>query len=169
MARTTDRRPGGFTLLELILMLVLISTVLALAAPSLRGFVRSRETANAAARILALTQYARSQAISEARPYRLHVDGSSNLCWLASQWCGTYVELGREMGRPFALPPGAVVRLTDASGQASPLSWVQFYPDGRTDAAIIEITGAPGEVFRVACESATERFRILAPGESGKP
>jgi Tfp pilus assembly protein FimT len=53
------------TLLELILVMVILSTVLAMAAPSLRGFFASRRTQDTAAQILALTQLARSQAICE--------------------------------------------------------------------------------------------------------
>lgn len=55
---------GAFTLLELIAVLVLISTVLAAAAPSLRGFVRGRRTAEAAAKVLSLTHLGRSRAVS---------------------------------------------------------------------------------------------------------
>ena len=53
---------AGMTLLELILVMLILSTVLAMAAPSLRGFFTSRRIDDAAAQILALTQFARSQA-----------------------------------------------------------------------------------------------------------
>ncbi|MBM4024858.1 MAG: prepilin-type N-terminal cleavage/methylation domain-containing protein, partial [Planctomycetes bacterium] len=72
--KTSSRQPGagrGMTLLELILVLIILSTVLALAAPSLRGFFASRRIDGAAAQILALTQWARSQAVSEGIVYRL--------------------------------------------------------------------------------------------------
>jgi len=61
------RRQPGFTLLELIIVLVLISLVLALAAPSLRRFIRSRETSETASHLLALTHLARSQAAALAQ------------------------------------------------------------------------------------------------------
>ena len=63
--RTHHGKVRGFTLLELILVMVILSTVLAMAAPSLSGFFGSRQTHDTAAQILALTQLARSQAISE--------------------------------------------------------------------------------------------------------
>ena len=71
----SDRRAtGAFTLLELIAVLVLISAVLAIAAPSLRGFVRGRQTAEAAAQMLSLTHLARSRAASQGCIHRLNVD-----------------------------------------------------------------------------------------------
>src|SRR3972149_3661562 len=69
-----SERSVGFTLLELILVMVILSTVLAMAAPSLRGFFASRQIQDAAAQILALTQFARSQAVSEGTTYRLNFD-----------------------------------------------------------------------------------------------
>ena len=68
----------GLTLLELVLVMVIICTILAMAAPSLRGFFTSRETSDAAAQIVALTHLARSQAITEGRVYRLNLDVPDN-------------------------------------------------------------------------------------------
>ena len=78
----------GFTLLELILVMVILSTVLAMAAPSLRGFFASRKTHDTAAQILALTQFARSQAISEGIVYRLNFDTRQRTYWLTAQQAG---------------------------------------------------------------------------------
>ena len=153
---------SGFTLLELILVLALIGTVVAMVAPSLRIFCRARETADAAARVLSLTQYARSQAVAEGRPFRLCVDDQASTCWLSAQRAGAFVELECEMGRRFSFPAGSSVRLLDGAGEQSQLGYVQFGPDGRTDEATFEITGRQGEVVRVACLSATEQFRVNA-------
>jgi len=157
---------GGFTLLELILVLALIGTVLSMVAPSLWAFCRARETADTAGRILALTQYARSQAVTEGRALRLCVDNDA--CWLEAQEGGAFAALTSEMGRRFGFPAGASVQLFDASGIEVPHGSVQFGPDGRTEAATIRITGRQGEVYRVVCDSATERFRV-ASGEGNTP
>ncbi len=162
------RSRGGFTLLELILVLLLISTVLAMAAPSLRGFCASRETADAAARLLALTQFARSHAAAEGRDYRLYVDAEARTCWLAGQQSGAFVETKSGVGRGFDFPDGLTVRLVGGSGGTGSPDYVQFHPDGRAEEATIEVTGRRGGVFRVVCESATERFRVLTPAEGSR-
>ena len=153
--------PRGFTLMELIVVLVLISTVLALASPSLRRFVRGRSTGDAAAHMLALTHLARSQAVTGAQVWRLNLDPESGTYWLTTQTEGAFVAPLREYGRVFHLPDG-VTLATDAEHESDKAPYVQFYPDGRSDPARIELTDPEGKVLRLASPSATERFRIEA-------
>lgn len=150
------------------MVLVLVSTVLAMAAPSLRGFVGGRQTAETAARVLSLTQFARSQAAAQGRVYRLNIDAKEKTYWLTMQRAGAFVPLESEYGRRFQFPDGVSVRL-ELPLRNNNASYIQFYPNGRTDEARIELTGQQGEVLEVTCPSATERFRIVSPSEAGEP
>jgi len=162
--RPSRRSAGGFTLLELILVLLIISVVLAMAAPSLRGFVRGRRTADAASQLLAMTQWARSQAAAEGCLYRLNVDAQAGTYWLSVERGGAFVKLDGEYGRHFRLPDGVTASLeTPANNSAA---YIRFRPNGRCDEATIELRGRQGEVFRVTCDSATERFRIASAEET---
>src|SRR5512133_3361844 len=79
----------GFTLLELIMVMVIIAVVLSMAAPTLSNWSKGRTLVNAADEFLSMTRYARSRAISnarmviieiseDAREYRLlELDGTS--------------------------------------------------------------------------------------------
>ena len=58
----------AFTLIELILVVVLLATLVAVVAPSLFGSSRGRELGNQATAVLAATEYARSEAISQGVP-----------------------------------------------------------------------------------------------------
>jgi type II secretion system protein H len=158
------RRRDGFTLLELIVVLVLISTVMALASPSLRRFVRGRSTGDAASHMLALTYLARSEAATGAQVWRLNLDPETGTYWLTAQTEGAFTAPLREYGRVFHLPEGVTVE-TDAERDSNEPPYVQFYPDGRSDAVIIELTDPEGKVLRLASPSATERFRITAIDE----
>jgi len=71
--RATEKR-AGFTLVELLLVMALLTTVFALAAPSLAGFFRGRTLDNEARRFLSLTRYAQTRAVSEGIPVVLWVD-----------------------------------------------------------------------------------------------
>ncbi len=154
------RRRRGFTLLELITVLILISLVLALAAPSLRRFARSRETSETASHLLALAHLARSQAVAQARPWRLNVDPEQALYWLTAQEAGAFVQPQADYGRSFRFPDGVAVTV-DAPETEDHTLYVQFDPDGRSDEATIELEDLEGRVLQVTSPSVTERFRIV--------
>jgi len=59
---------GAFTLLELLLVLALLAMAVAMAAPSLSRFFHGRALDSEARRMLALTRYAQSRAVSEGIP-----------------------------------------------------------------------------------------------------
>ena len=164
--RGVVRRPfqgkceGGFTLLELVLVMVIICTVLAMASVSLRGFFASRRTADAAAQIVALTQFARAQAAAEGRVYRFNVDTDSGKYWLTMQEQGTFETIPSEFGRVFLLPEGTTARWLMPL-ESDPVDWIPFYPDGRTEPVHIRLTGRQGETADVVCLSPTERFRVV--------
>ena len=153
------------TLLELVLVMVIICTVLAMAAPSLRGFFGSRRTADAAAQIVALTRFARTQAAAEGTVYRLNLDPREGTYWLTRAEAGTFVKLSTEFGRTFSLPDGTVARWESQPGDP-PRDAIEFHPDGRTDAAALHLSGRRGEVFEIVCLSPAERFRVVAPSEA---
>jgi prepilin-type N-terminal cleavage/methylation domain-containing protein len=157
---------GGFTLLELVLVMVLICTVLAMAAPSLRTFFASRQTQDAAASIVALAGLARSQAIAEGRVYRLNLDARQGTYWLTAQQEGAFEELGTAFGRTFLLPEGTELE-TDVSAVSGEPVHVDFYPTGRVDTAEILLTGRKGDTALIACPSATEQFRVVALRDEG--
>lgn len=158
----TDRNNScvhGFTLLELILVMVILSTVLAMAAPSLRGFFALRETHDAAARILALAQLARSQAVCQGYTYRLNVDDGKGTYWLTARNGGAFEELGIEPGRVFTLPRDTVMELKELGGTDGE-QFVEFTPDGRVTPGTIRLVNRQGEAVELTCPSATEMFAI---------
>jgi type II secretion system protein H len=157
-------RRKAFTLLELVLVMMIICTVLALAAPSLRGFFTSRETADAAAQITALTQLARSQAVSDGYPYRLSFDTQAGTYWLTVQKGGAFQPLGTEFGRAFRLPDGVQATLQNAVDQA-PHAYIQFNVDGSQTPATIRLMDRQGDVMAVTCPSPTAPFTVVGSQE----
>lgn len=65
---------GGFTLIELILVMALLFVVLGLSAPQLATFFKGRSLDSEARRFLALTRYAKSRAASEGIPVIVWID-----------------------------------------------------------------------------------------------
>jgi len=167
---TTDRAPrGGFTLLELIAVLVLLSTVLAIAAPSLRGFARGRQTSDTAARMLALTRLAHSGAASWGCVHRLNFDQNAGEYWLTMQEGGAFVAVDGDHGRRYELPVGVSMKLDlPSESQAGTETYVEFHPDGRCDTGTVQLTGGQGEVYQLTCPSASEQFLIVQPEEKDR-
>ena len=152
------------TLLELILVMMILSTVLAMAAPSLRGFFTSRRGDDAAAQILALTQYARSQAVSEGIIYRLNLDVQTRSFWLTAQKAGTYERLETEFGKTFTLAKDLVLELEDVQQEDRDV-FVEFSPYGTVTAATIRLVDKQGRALEVACPTVTEAFSITESDE----
>jgi len=155
----------GFTLLELILVMLILSTILAMAAPSLRGFFGSRQAQDTAARILALTQFARSQAISEGVVYRLNFDTKDRVYWLTAWKSGAFEELETEFGQIFTLPKDMAMELEDVDQDKDEV-YVEFTPQGTVTAATIRLIDRKGRALEVTCPTVTESFSIVESEET---
>jgi type II secretion system protein H len=155
-----DGRTRGFTLLELILVMVILSTVLAMAAPSLRGFFASRRSHDTAAQILALTQLARSQAICEGTIYRLNFDARQSTYWLTAQQAGVFEKLKTEFGRVFTLPKDLVMEL-DALDEEEDDIFLEFTPQGTVTAGTVRLVDRRGRAIEVTCPTVTESFSVV--------
>ena len=150
----------GFTLLELILVMVILSTVLAMAAPSLSGFFGSRQTHDTATQILALTQLARSQAISEGIVYRLNFDTVERTYWLTAQQSGTFEELETGFGQIFTLPKDMVMELEDVEQEDFEM-FLEFTPQGTVTAGTVRLIDRRGLALEVTCPTVTESYSII--------
>jgi prepilin-type N-terminal cleavage/methylation domain-containing protein len=159
------RRPrqSAFTLLELILVMVIICTALAMAAPSLNGWARGSKMRDAVDQFIALTQFARTQSISTATVHRLQIDGAARAYYVLVQDGESYVPLNTEMGRQFPLPEEFSLKMVDLSGQNR--DYIDFYPTGRTDPGTVEISTPGGDVMTIRCPSPTEAYRLAQPGD----
>jgi prepilin-type N-terminal cleavage/methylation domain-containing protein len=163
----SDTRSKGFTLLELIVVLGVVGVLLGMAAPSLKNFMKARQTANAAGQMLSLTQLASSRAAAQGSLYRLNFDDKNGEYWLTVQQGGEFVDIPSEFGRHFTLPEGATVALVRPTGvEATP--YIEFRPNGRSEEVTIEIRGRQGETYQLVCQSATETFHIESPNENAR-
>lgn len=140
--------------------MVIFCTVMAIAAPSLRGFWGGSETNNTATQVLALTQWARSAAITEGCLYRLNIDATTGEYWLTVQQDSDFVPLGLEIGRVFTLAEETRIELSRLDGSNE--NWITFHPSGRLEPATIRIVDRRNQEIQISCPSPTERFQILA-------
>jgi type II secretion system protein H len=164
--RRFGRRRRGFTLLELTLVLILISVVLALTAPNLRGFRYGAELDGEARQLVSLTKYARAQAAAKGMTYVVRaadvtVQGE-NGPEVRREWQALSVDeetngvpAGESLARLSS--EGVQIDLTGSDGGA--LEAVEFYPDGTMTPGKFHLVGQGGEKW-VTCISRVEGFRI---------
>jgi prepilin-type N-terminal cleavage/methylation domain-containing protein len=84
-ARFAQTAGRGFTLIELILVMALLTIVISLTAPRLSRFFHSRTLDSEARRLLALTRSGQSRAVSEGVPMDLWVDAEQGTFGLAAE------------------------------------------------------------------------------------
>lgn len=153
------RSTRGFTLLELVAVMVIAGIALAMAAPSLRGWSQNAKLRDAAQQMLAAASYARSQAAATASTHRLSIDPSAGSYLVQINDAGTLSNAPGEFSQATTLPPGFSLSLRAADPTQT--NAVDFYPNGRTTPAIVRITAGNGTWIDIGCETTTERFRML--------
>jgi type II secretion system protein H len=170
---------AGFTLIELILVLLILTIMVAIAAPSLRGFGIGRRSNEVATQIVSLANWAHSQAVSEGKVYRLNFDLPGRAFAVQVQETGEFKVAHNEYGDIIYLPDGMTIRFerdtvpaptgnqspTANQSQTTDATYVEFRPDGRTDPARVFLIDKLGNQIEIACVSATELFHVLKPGE----
>lgn len=153
-------RVGGFTLLELILVLVVICIALAEAAPQLRGFMIGSRLKNAATDLISATQWARTKAISDGCVYRLTVDQSGYQVLYQDQQ--SFVPASTSMGQRFDFPDDVKLSLVRQDGAVG--DHIDFFPDGTTEPGTFTLKQTNDGQMQVACLSPTEQFHVLTGG-----
>jgi len=149
--------------MELILVMLIIAIAAALLAPSLVSFQAGRANNDSATLILSLAGYARTQAVSQGRTYRLNLDLSKNAVWLTAGNAGVFTGLTDDYGQQFPISAASQMK-TDIALRADG-QYVEFQSNGRTEPAKIWLTDKYGRTVEVACDSSTEMFRIVPTAE----
>jgi type II secretion system protein H len=103
---------SGFTLMELVLVMLIVALMSAVAAPALIRFAAGREVDNYGRSLIAAARYARAASISEARVYRLNLDEKTAEFWLtADNGGGTFAATTGDYSKPSNPPVGLSMKV----------------------------------------------------------
>lgn len=151
----------GFTLIELVLVMVIIGAMLAVVAPSL-GRMRARSRVDdTAAQLRSMVELARARAVADGRPTRLVVDTTEHLCWIEHLEGGGFVRTPASHGAKVELDDGVVVTSDDAASEEAGVYLIRAEPDGRVELAQLRLLGADSGRERVVyTRSVTEPYRV---------
>ncbi len=134
--RRRSFRASGFTLVELILVMGLLGTVMAFAAPMLSRSLRDRHLQQEGIRLLGMAELCRNTAISEGVPMLFWIDSAQGRFGMEPK---AGFETGRDATRDYALGDDVWFEaVTEGRGEASGKTQVEFAPDGVPETAGVE-------------------------------
>ena len=167
MAQCADRRPRGFTLIELMVTVALAAVLATLVAPSFSSFLAKRRVEGVAAELATDLQYARSEAVSRNMEVRVTFGPNCYVVHLASATSASCTQSGGASVTPSsalikssAVAPGAPVAVTRAASLAS------FTFDPVIGAAANDVGATPGvvEVASTTSPAWTLQLRVSTQG-----
>ncbi|WP_043739548.1 GspH/FimT family pseudopilin [Thioalkalivibrio nitratireducens] len=157
MSRTVavgDRR--GFTMIELMVVLVILSVGLVLVVPRFDGALAGLEIKGAARDLASGLRYARGRAIASGEPVGLFVDVEQGLYWIGDD--------ARQRKLPGGIDLRMVTGTTEVVGDS--VGAITFFPDGSATGG--RLTLAAGQRrYRVDVQWLTGRVGITAGGGAG--
>ncbi len=134
----------GFSLVEVIVVLVLIGVSISLLAPSLSRFSKAIELKAAVKKISAILRYCRSEAINKGKVYQVFFD--SELREVKVQPMTASEEKGEDVKKDdkaapktYPLPVGVHMKevKTESPEYPSDLPTIEFYPNGASNGGTI--------------------------------
>lgn len=158
-----SRTTSGFTLLELVLVLAVLAATFAAVAPMLSGFTRGRKVEDTARQFVALTKWARCQAVSDGAVYELVIDPKAGTWGLRVEDGDTFSEVASPLGKVYSAPEEVHIE-TDipvVGGQQA----IVFDPSGRSDVASVRFVGV-NSVIEVSCDAPIDEFHVIANPEA---
>jgi len=150
-ARGTVQYSRGFTLVELLVVLVIAGLVLALVGTSISRSISGAEMRTAARIMAASLRYTRTRAILDKQEQVFLVD-TENRSYLAPK------------RKAVVLPEGMKVLLNTARSEltAESVGGVRFYPDGGSTGGSVELS-ANGRIYRINIAWLTGEASVQAP------
>jgi len=144
---------GGFTLVELIVVLVIVSLVLAMVGTSISRNISGAEMRVAARKVAASLRYTRTQAIL-TKTEQVFVLDTEELTYQAAE------------RNPETLPEGMKAELNTARSEltSETAGGIRFYPDGGSTGGNVRLE-ANGRVYRVNVAWLTGEASIERPDD----
>jgi prepilin-type N-terminal cleavage/methylation domain-containing protein len=153
----------GYTLIELIVVIVMIGIVLAFAAPRLRHALLNDPLKAVARKMVGVIHNLRNEAVRERQAYRLHFDLNANRFWITS---ASMTGDGKALAQEEAAPLPADVRIRDvwikgegkiAEGQVP----ILFTPRGYTQMSAVHLRSQDGREITLELSPFISKVNVL--------
>ncbi len=154
----------GFTLFELLVVMVIISLMSAVVIPRLAGSLNKMNSETAAKKILASLRYARSQAVSERVTYLSVFDFYRNQV-VIRKWEAGSGKLEEEAensvsGKIYDLPEGVRLKKAMPGDIDSGLFQIAFYPGGNSSGGEIIVADGQERQYKIKIDFITGTVQL---------
>ena len=159
---------GGFTLLELIVVILLLTILLGFALPAFQAGGVAGSKDSTARELMHAVQKLKMAALSRQRIHRLHLSLDDNRIWVTREDETTdTAELPRQSER--ALPDDIRIEYVRFWGQPeirSGVAAIAFYPESYSDRAIIRLSDSGSTPVDLVVEAFLPMARIASHDEA---
>ena len=142
---------AGFTLFEVMVILLLLGFILLLTFPNFRQFIAPRDFKRAVMGFVGTLRYTQSQAATTKLHHRLNIDVKENGYWISREGeKGRFDRDPSSLGQLTSLPPGVVfldVYQPERGKVREGAAYVEFSPTGWAEECTINIRKGEQEVF----------------------
>jgi type II secretion system protein H len=158
-------RRNGYSLLELIVVLILISLSAALVTPSLSRFSRTTELKAAAKKVSGILRYCRSEAINKGMVYQVIFNLASKEVKIQSIDLNEEKKEGdkKEISKKtYSLPEGIEMKEVDLISPQYPSDFptVEFYPNGGSNGGSFLLNSPGLKGFKIKVDFLTGLVKI---------
>lgn len=173
LRESLKQRPAGFTMIEILVVLIVVGMLAALAVANLGGGTQKRELENTARELFLLMQTASEQAVLNNQELGMVLEDDSYRFLALDEVEGTWVSQGERLFQPRELPQGLVVTSviesdlpTMAGAEDTLQPDLMFFSSGEVTPFELELSlSADSEVRHLIESDGFEGVSWLKPGE----
>lgn len=174
--RASVRVRSGFTLLELLVVLVIIGLAAGFVGPRLAGSLGGVQLKTASKKVAGVLRYARSRATAESVGYRTMFDARRGVLRVEpdpenrgpARWEGTIPEEDGISAQRYRLPDGVRFRRMETGiGESTETSVLEiyFFPSGGSSGGRVYLSDGTGDRYRVEVDFITGTVRLETGGD----
>jgi len=161
MKRKNNFSQKGFTLVELILVILLVSVIVGISTPLFRRTFSGLELKNSSHNIVKLINYVQEMSIIDKLSYKINFAFDQGTFWITRRGEDTEIfeKLVGKYGRIFSLPRGISI-----SGEKQAIT---FYPDGRCDGGELTLSEKNGQTLVLSVKGFGSRVEVKEHEDNG--
>ena len=162
-------RNRGFTLLEMMVVIIIIGTIAAIAVPRMNDIFEVN-LKSSIRRMIGMIQFAFNESVIKQTPLRLNFSPETGEYWLSAMLSsgdtGQFVEYVTDVVKPQQLPEGVLINDVVTPHDSEKRTdgddiFIGFFPTGFVERGVIHLSSRDGRQFTLVIEPLTGKVNVL--------